>query len=85
MVQDNFNVSTIMNDNELGVGYNVNGDCVCGGGDRGTINHGTSANSSSHAESSWLLNEFAEGAVTIEACSIISRLVLRTTFFVDAD
>ncbi len=81
MVQDNFNVRTIINDSELGVGYNVNGDFATGGG----VNHGTSANSSSHAESSWLLNEFAEGAVTIAACSIISRLVLGTTFFVDAD
>ncbi len=57
MIQDNLSVSKIKNGNE---------DCVIGGEDRGTVNHGTSANSSSHAESSWHLNEFTEGAVAIE-------------------
>ncbi len=46
-------------------------------------NHGTSANSSSHAESSWRLNELTEGEVTIEvgACSNILRLVLKKEDF----
>ncbi len=55
MIQNNFNVSTIMNDSELGGFHSINGDdvkgdCVIGGGD-GRENYGTSANSSSYAES----------------------------------
>ncbi len=49
-------------------GDKVNGFCVIGGGEVGGIgwgNYGTSANSSSHATSSWRLKEFTEGAVTI--------------------
>ncbi len=45
-------------------GDNVKGGCVIGagrGGNRRTGSNGTSANSSSHAESSWRLKEFTEG------------------------
>ncbi len=34
------------------------------------VNHGTSANESSHVESSWHLSELTEGAVTIEVQSL---------------
>ncbi len=43
----------------------MKGECVSGGweggGDIGMGNHGTSANSSPHAESSWRLNGLMEG------------------------
>ncbi len=36
-------------------------------------NHGASVNKSSHAESSWHLNELTDGAVTIEAGSLFEK------------
>ncbi len=48
------------------------------GGDRGTVNHGASANSSSHAELSFRLNEFTEGAVVIEVGSLFQYFTTRT-------
>ncbi len=62
-------------------GDNVKGDCVIGGGEerrngrRG--NYGTSANSSSHAESSCRLKEFREGAVTIGVGSLLQYFTTR--------
>ncbi len=41
-------------------------------------NHGTSANSSSNAESSWCLNEMTEGAVTIEVGSLFQYFTTRS-------
>ncbi len=40
-------------------------------------NHGASANSYSHAESSWHLNEFTEGAVAIEVGSLFQYFTTR--------
>ncbi len=57
-----------------------------GGGYTRTGNHETSASSSSHAESSWRLEELTEGAVTIQLLFQYLRLALkRTTFFKGAD
>ncbi len=56
----------------------MNGDYVIGGEDRGTVSHGTSANSSSHAESSWRLNELTEWAVATHVGSLFQYFTTRT-------
>ncbi len=43
--------------------------------DRRMGNHGTSVNSSSHAESSWRLNELTKGVITIEVGSLVQYFV----------
>ncbi len=40
-------------------------------------NHGTSANSSAHAESSWCLNELREEKVTIEMGNLFQNFTTR--------
>ncbi len=65
------------------VGVSINGDnvkvgCVIGvGSDRSMGNQGTSASSSSRAESSWCLNEMTEGAITIEVGSLFQYFTTR--------
>ncbi len=61
-------------------GDNVKGNCVIGGGEgenRRTGDNGASAKSSSHAESSWRLKEFTEGAVTIGMGSLFQYFTTR--------
>ncbi len=59
-------------------GDNVKGDNIIGRGVEGsTGNHGTSTYSSSHAESSWHLKEFTEGALTIGVGSLFQYFTTR--------
>ncbi len=48
-----------------------------GGEDKRMGNHGTSADSSSHAQSSCRLNESTEGAVTIKVESLFENFAVR--------
>ncbi len=48
-----------------------------GRGDRRTVDHATSTNSSSHAESSWCFKELTEGAVTIGVGSLFQYITTR--------
>ncbi len=74
-----------MNNSEFGVGLAQMGimvkvSALLGvgmGGNRRTGNYGTSANSSSHAESSWHLREFTEGVVTIGVGSLFQYFTTR--------